>query len=137
MILRFLAVAGGLLLVGCYSPYVASGYANVVDVIEGEADKLAGLRAGMTETQVRAHMGTGELEMFDGQSVQREQKPFLTEERTLPNGWKAKVIYYRARIVEHDGICTRDETTAVVILNGKVDTLVRGDRVEGFLAALQ
>ena len=81
MMLRSPAAAGGLLLAGSHSPRVASGYANVVDVIEGE--------------------------------------------------------YSRARIVKHDRICTRDVTTVIVILDGKVDTLMRGDRMERFLAALQ
>jgi hypothetical protein len=137
MIRGFLLSATALLLAGCYPSYVTEGYSDVVDVIEGESDKLAGIRAGMTESQVRAHMGTEMLEMHNGVAVERETRPFLSEERTLPNGWKAKVLYYRSRIMHHDGICTFDETTAVILLNGKVDTLVRGDRVESFLSALR
>lgn len=137
MIRRTFASLAGAALVGCSTPYAYDGTPVAPDVIAGEAAKLAGIRPGMTEAQVVARMGSGDLLMFDGRSTDRERKPFLTMDRTLPNGWKARVVFYRSRIAHSDGICTLDETTAVILLNGKVDSLVRGDRVDDFLSGIR
>jgi hypothetical protein len=44
------------------------------------------------------------------------------------------ILYYRARVVHHDSVCSLDETDAVILINGKVDAVRPGDAVASFLS---
>lgn len=121
-----------ILMAACGAPYAARP-ANTYQVYAEEARKLSSVRTGSSEVEVRGIMGDTALIVFSGEDYESESRPYRQISRTLANGWLATVLFYRVRVVHHDGICTDDETDAVVLLDGKVDTVVRGDRVEAFL----
>lgn len=98
-----------------------------------EMAKLREVRAGMTEAEVSKLMGPPSLRIFNGERYEHEPRPQKREVRRLANGWDIVVLFYRARVVHHDSVCTLDETQAVVLINGKVDSLMPGDLVDGFL----
>jgi hypothetical protein len=103
-------------------------------VCQAEQAKLEKIRVGMTEAAVTAIMGPAYLRIFNGERYEHESRPHRREERKLRNGWTAVVLYYRARVLHHDSVCSIDETEAVLLINGKVDSVIHGDAVETFLS---
>jgi len=96
--------------------------------------KLQKVRVGMTEAAVTEIMGPAYLRTFNGERYEHESRPHRREVKKLRNGWTIVVLYYRARVLHHDSICTIDETEAVLLINGKVDSVIHGDAVEAFLS---
>jgi outer membrane protein assembly factor BamE (lipoprotein component of BamABCDE complex) len=122
------------LMAGCGSPYANLQQPDVFEVCQAEQAKLGKVRVGMTEAQVAEVMGPAYLRIFNGERYEYESRPHRREEKKLRNGWTAVVLYYRARVLHHDSLCTTDETEAVLLINGKVDTVIHGDAVESFLS---
>ena len=132
---RFLCIAAvACLSAGCNSPYENAQQPDVYEVCQAEQAKLEKIRVGMTEAAVTAIMGPAYLRIFNGERYEHESRPHRREERKLRNGWTAVVLYYRARVLHHDSVCSIDETEAVLLINGKVDSVIHGDAVETFLS---
>jgi hypothetical protein len=132
---RFLCFAAvACLSSGCSSPYESTQQPDVYEVCQAEQAKLDKIRVGMTEAAVAEIMGPAYLRIFNGERYEHESRPHRREERKLRNGWTAVVLYYRARVLHHDSVCSTDETEAVLLINGKVDTVIHGDAVEAFLS---
>jgi hypothetical protein len=132
---RFLCFAAvACLSSGCSSPYENAQQPDVYEVCQAEQAKLDKVRVGMTEAAVAEIMGPAYLRIFNGERYEHESRPHRREERKLRNGWTAVVLYYRARVLHHDSVCSTDETEAVLLINGKVDTVIHGDAVEAFLS---
>jgi len=119
---------------GCASPYDSVQQPDVFEVCEAEMAKLQKVRVGMTEAAVTEIMGPAYLRLFNGERYEHESRPHRREVKKLRNGWTVVVLYYRARVLHHDSICTTDETEAVLLINGKVDSVIHGDAVEAFLS---
>jgi hypothetical protein len=121
------------MLAGCVAPAEAPRLPDVFEVYALELAKLREVRAGMTEAEVTRLMGPPSLRVFNGYRYEHEPRPHRREVRKLANGWDVIVLYYRARVVHHDSVCSTDETEAVVLVEGKVDAVMHGEAVEGFL----
>jgi hypothetical protein len=119
---------------GCASPYDNVQQPDVFEVCQAEQEKLLKVRVGMTEAAVTEIMGPPYLRLFNGERYEHESRPHRREVKKLRNGWTVVVLYYRARVLHHDSICTIDETEAVLLINGKVDSVIHGDAVEAFLS---
>lgn len=133
--IRLLCLAAvAILASGCGSPYQNVQQPDVFEVCQAEQAKLDKVRVGMTEAEVAQVMGPAYLRIFNGERYEYEPRPHRREEKQLRNGWTAVVLYYRARVLHHDSVCTTDETEAVLLINGKVDTVIHGDAVEAFLS---
>ncbi len=98
-----------------------------------EAVKLREVRAGMTEAEVERLMGPPYLRFFNGERYEHESRPHRRENRRLADGREVLILYYRARVVHHDSVCSLDETEAVILVDGKVDAVRPGDVVADFL----
>lgn len=122
------------LLIGCSLPEEEVRLSDIYEVCALEALKLREVRAGMTEAQVERLMGPPYLRIFNGDRYEHESRPHRREAHRLANGAEAIVLYYRARVVHHDSVCSLDETEAVIFVNGKVDAVRRGDTVAAFLS---
>jgi hypothetical protein len=118
---------------GCVVPAEAPRLPDIFEVCALEQAKLREVRAGMTEAEVTRLMGPPSLRIFNGYRYEHEPRPQRREVRKLSNGWDVVVLYFRARVVHHDSVCSIDETEAVVLVQGKVDAVMHGDVVEGFL----
>lgn len=105
------------ILSGCISK------AEVYRLVAIEADKVAKIQLGMSAAEVRSIMGT-EMLNFGGDM---EARPIRTDKFLSKDGNPIEVQYYRSSIKRNDGICTDDETTAVILMNGKVDAITSGD----------
>jgi outer membrane protein assembly factor BamE (lipoprotein component of BamABCDE complex) len=123
-----------LCLAGCSLPDEEVRLSDVYEVCATEAVKLREVRAGMTEAEVERLMGPPYLRIFNGDRYEHESRPHRRETRRLSNGWEVVILYYRARVVHHDSVCSLDETDAVILVNGKVDAIRRGDSVAEFLS---
>lgn len=127
---------GLLLLSGCVVPGEPPRLSDIYEVCNLEMAKLREVHPGMTEADVKKLMGPASLRIFNGYRYEHEPRPFRREARRLSNGREVVILYFRARVVHHDTVCTLDETEAVVLLDGKVESLFAGDRVEHFLQKL-
>lgn len=119
---------------GCSLPDEPVRLSDIYEVCAMEAVKLREVRAGMTEAQVERLMGPPYLRIFNGERYEHESRPHHRETRRLSNGWEVVILYYRARVVHHDSVCSLDETEAVILINGKVDAVRPGDAVASFLS---
>ena len=128
--LPILAVA---VLSGCVVTEEAPRLPDICEVCSGELAKLREVRAGMSEAEVTKLMGPPSLRIFNGYRYEHEARPHRREVRRVGNGCEVIVLYYRARTVHHDSVCSLDETEAVLLVNGKVDSVMHGDAVEAFL----
>ncbi len=124
----------GFCLVGCSLPDEPVRLSDIYEVCAMEAVKLREVRAGMTEAEVERLMGPPHLRIFNGERYEHESRPHHRETRRLSNGWEVVILYYRARVVHHDSVCSLDETDAVILINGKVDAVRPGDAVASFLS---
>ncbi len=124
----------GCCLVGCSLPDEPVRLSDIYEVCAMEAVKLREVRAGMTEAEVERLMGPPHLRIFNGERYEHESRPHHRETRRLSNGWEVVILYYRARVVHHDSVCSLDETDAVILINGKVDAVRPGDAVASFLS---
>lgn len=133
--MRILLVAClGWWLVGCSLPDEPVRLSDIYEVCAMEAVKLREVRAGMTEAEVDRLMGPPHLRIFNGDRYEHEARPHHRETRQLANGREAVILYYRARVIHHDSVCSPDETDAVILINGKVDAVRPGDTVAVFLS---
>jgi len=105
------------ILSGCISQ------AEVNRLVAIEAEKVAKIQLGMSAAEVRSIMGT-EMLNFGGDM---EARPIRTDKFLSKDGSPVEVQYYRSSIKRNDGLCTDDETTAVILVNGKVDAITSGD----------
>ncbi len=119
---------------GCSLPDEPVRLSDIYEVCAMEAVKLREVRAGMTEAQVERLMGPPYLRIFNGERYEHESRPHHRETRRLSNGWEVVILYYRARVVHLDSVCSLDETDAVILINGKVDAVRPGDAVASFLS---
>ena len=103
------------------------GASNIDFIVANEAENIAKLQLGMTVGDVKKIMGTEKIVMFDGMSNVYESRPIRVDKFTDKLGNPIDVYYYRSSIKRNDGVCTDDETTAVIFLNGKVDAITSGD----------
>ncbi len=124
----------GFCLVGCSLPDEPVRLSDIYEVCAMEAVKLREVRAGMTEAEVERLMGPPHLRIFNGERYEHESRPHHRETRRLSNGWEVVILYYRARVVHHDSVCSLDEMDAVILINGKVDAVRPGDAVASFLS---
>ncbi len=124
----------GFCLVGCSLPDEPVRLSDIYEVCAMEAVKLREVRAGMTEAEVERLRGPPHLRIFNGERYEHESRPHHRETRRLSNGWEVVILYYRARVVHHDSVCSLDETDAVILINGKVDAVRPGDAVASFLS---
>jgi hypothetical protein len=134
MIRGLLILSATALLAGCSTPYEEDRLPDTFEVCAQEAEKLRNIRKGMTESEVSRLMGPPYLRIFNGERYEHENRPHRREARKLANGWEVVVLYFRARVLHHDSVCTPDETEAVLLINGKVDTVIHGDTVDSFLS---
>ena len=102
---------------GCASPVA------VDRLIAIEAEKVSRIQLGMSLAQVQNIMGTEMLNF--GSSF--EARPIRTDKFMSKDGAPMEIYYYRSSIKDSDGICSDDETTAVILVNGKVDVITSGD----------
>jgi hypothetical protein len=133
MIRLTLSAVAACCLVGCLGGVEPPRLSDLYEVCATERAKLGEVRSGMTESEVTHLMGPPSLRFFNGERYEHEARPQKRESRRLANGWEVVALYYRARVVHHDGVCALDETQAVVLVNGKVDSLMPGEAVERFL----
>lgn len=119
---------------GCSLPDEPVRLSDIYEVCATEAVKLREVTVGMTEAQVERLMGPPHLRIFNGDRYEHESRPHHRETRRLSNGWEALILYFRARVVHHDSVCSLDETDAVILIDGKVAAVRRGDTVAEFLS---
>jgi hypothetical protein len=119
--------------VGCGLAYEEVRLSDIYEVCAMEAVKLREVRAGMTEAEVERLMGPPYLRIFNGERYEHESRPHHRENRRLADGRQVLILYYRARVVHHDRVCSLDETEAVILVDGKVDAVRPGDVVADFL----
>jgi|APGre2960657444_1045066.scaffolds.fasta_scaffold03484_6 hypothetical protein len=133
MIRGILPSLAAAMLAGCVVSEEAPRLPDIFEVCSLELAKLREVRTGMAEAEVTRLMGPPSLRIFNGYRYEHEARPHRREVRKIGNGWEVVVLYYRARVVHHDTVCTLDETEAVLLVNGKVDAVMHGDAVEAFL----
>lgn len=109
------------LIISCLSGCTTQ--AEVNRLVAVEAEKVAKIQLGMSAAEVRNIMGT-EMLNFGGDL---EARPIRTDKFSSKDGNPIEVQYYRSSIKRNDGLCTDDETTAVIFVKGKVDAITSGD----------
>jgi hypothetical protein len=107
---------------GCGSSYLDQ-MRQTSRLVAEEAVKVAKIQLGMTVAEVQNIMGT-EMINFD-ESL--EARPIRRDKFLSKDGDAIEVFYYRSSIKRNDGLCTDDETTAVIFVKGKVDAITSGD----------
>jgi len=104
---------------------------NITDdtdfVIANESEKIARIQLGMSVADVKNIMGTGKIVFSQGNEKAFESRPIRVDKFTDKSGSPIDVYYYRSSTKRRDGVCTDDETTAIIFLNGKVDAITSGD----------
>jgi hypothetical protein len=96
-------------------------------VIANEAEKISKIQIGMSINDVKKIMGTEKIVFSAGFARAYESRPIRMDKFTDKSGSPIDVYYYRSSTKRQDGVCTDDETTAVIFLNGKVDAITNGD----------
>jgi len=119
--LKLILALTTILITGC------AGLSNVDFMIANEAENIAKVQLGMTVSDVKKIMGTEKIVLFDGINNNYEPRPIRVDKFTDKLGNPIDVYYYRSSLKKQDGVCTDDETTAIIFLNGKVDAITSGD----------
>ena len=88
-----------------------------------EAEKISRLQIGMTILEVQRIMGTEMIEYDDAM----EARPIRRDKFLSKDGIPVEVFYYRSSIKKNSGLAADDETTAVIFINGKIDTITSGE----------
>jgi hypothetical protein len=68
-------------------------------------------------------MGTNMIEYDDAM----EARPIRRDKFVSKDGIPVEVFYYRSSIKKNSGLAADDETTAIVFIKGKVDTITSGE----------
>jgi len=119
--LKLILALSAILVTGCI------GSSDVDFVIANEAEKIGKIQLGMSINDVKKIMGTDKIIYTAGYQNLYESRPIRMDKFTDKSGSPIDVYYYRSSTKRHDGVCTDDETTAVIFLNGKVDAITSGD----------
>ena len=109
------------LIISCLSGCTTQ--AEVHRIVAVEAENLAKIQLGMSAAEVRNIMGT---EMLNLGSEGMETRPIRTDKFLSKDGNPIEVQFYRSAYRRWDEQCTDDETTAVIFVKGKVDSITSG-----------
>ena len=112
-----------ILVTGCMPAFTS----NVDFVVANEAEKIAKIQLGMTTNDVKKIMGAEKIIFESGGTILYESRPIRVDKFTDKSGSPIDVYYYRSSTKRQDGVCTDDETTAIIFVNGKVDAITNGD----------
>ena len=118
----------GLILYGCIPPSNAVLKDELVVI---EARKVREIEVGMSVAEVERHMGTEPYSIYPYTSsmmVTHEARPVRTDKFLSKDGKRVTVYFYRTAVKNRDSVCSDDETTAVVFVDGKVDALLPGEK---------
>lgn len=122
------ALLAAAVLTGCIPQYSDNG----TEVIAAEAAKVRRLEIGMTVREVEELMGTEPIvfrQRFGSQSAEsQEARPVRIDKFQTKDGKRVTIYFYRSGLKNQDDVCTDDETTAVVFVDGKVDALLPGEK---------
>jgi hypothetical protein len=110
------------LMSGCGASF-ADRMNDTLRVVAIEAEKLSRIQLGMTISEVQNIMGPGMLNIDE----YVEARPIRKDKFSSKEGDHIEIFYYRSSVKRNDGICTDDETTAVIFVRGKVDAITSGD----------
>lgn len=110
------------LFVGLLFALIFSGCQSSSSVIALEAQKISTIKIGMTTDEVKSIMGTEPFLVDD-----YESRPLRIDKFKSKIGDQVEIYYYRSSVKRRDGVCTDDETTAVIFVKGKVDAITSGD----------
>lgn len=106
---------------------------NLTEVVAAEAAKIRRIEIGMTVREVESLMGADPIVFNYSYGAQYEEKqearPVRIDKFQTKDGKRVSIYFYRSAIKNmNDGVCTDDETTAVVFVEGKVDALLPGEK---------
>ena len=104
-----------------------AGCQSASSIASGEMQKISQIQIGMSVTQVKSIMGTDPISISIGDE---ESRPLRIDRFKAKSGESIEIYFYRSSVKRQDGVCTDDETTAVVFVNGKVDSITNGDRTK-------
>ena len=112
----------GSLMTGCMASY-SERWKEASRIVAVEAEKISRLQIGMTILEVQRIMGTEMIEYDDAM----EARPIRRDKFLSKDGIPVEVFYYRSSIKKNSGLAADDETTAVIFINGKIDTITSGE----------
>jgi hypothetical protein len=112
----------GSLMSGC-TPSYSERWKEASRIVAVEAEKVSRIQIGMTIHEVQGIMGTNMIEYDDAM----EARPIRRDKFVSKDGIPVEVFYYRSSIKKNSGLAADDETTAIVFIKGKVDTITSGE----------
>jgi hypothetical protein len=110
------------LMSGCMPSY-SERWKEASRIVAVEAEKVSRIQIGMTIQEVQGIMGTNMIEYDDAM----EARPIRRDKFVSKDGVPVEVFYYRSSIKKNSGLAADDETTAIVFIKGKVDTITSGE----------